>query len=99
MTSSNLAHAERATLYFQDPMAKTLEAVVLKMWVAATEMNSFPQVGVKINIVQNDQPSAEWKLESLYWSELRFNWWMISKHFCIAWELPDLSVHDYFSDY
>lgn len=28
-----------------------------------TEMNAFAQVGVKINIVQNDQPSAEWRLE------------------------------------
>jgi len=59
-------------------------------------MNSFPKVGVKIKIVQNDQLSAEWSLKSLYWSKLKFNSWMRSKHFYIAWELPDLSVPDYF---
>lgn len=38
-------------------MAKISEAVVLK--VAVTEVNCFPPLGVKINIVQNYQPSAE----------------------------------------
>lgn len=42
-------------------MAKISEAVVLK--VAVTEVNCFPQLGVKINIVQNDQPSAEVEVE------------------------------------
>lgn len=63
MTASNLAHTDRATLYFWGPVAKILEAVVLQIWVAVTEMNAFAQVGVKINIVQNDQPSTEWRLE------------------------------------
>lgn len=42
-------------------MAKISEAVVLK--VAVAEVNCFPQLGVKRNIVQNYQPLAEIEAE------------------------------------